>query len=690
MMSTPPDDYLADDDLDITAKLPILSSADIVAAPPGVDATGKYRTQLDTTAALSVDAGEHWDLMDELVSVRDRIVSLEAALADTEIKLTQLHARHESLQRHHAELLFHGQEVSRDRDRLAEERLLWLASRQQLQDQLEQQRVETSAALLDLQQSLEQQQRAGGELHRQLTEQRADAEQLRHQHAHEISGLTRQLEEQRQRGEALHTELLAAQQRFAEQHASAAALARSMARDLLEKDDLQRSLEAREQRIAALESRLSDTSAQLASALANGEALVQSVAVHQQEISERARQAAELQRDLTLAVERIERLVNQVETETAHWRSAEQDKERLRQTVATEREALENARRELSERQAEIGALQDKLSRAVIENDQLSQQLAERNASLNARQEVIASQDRELLVLQQAQATLLQREATLLDSVTALRDELRLAQGALQEQVELLASNARSLDVEREQRHQLSDEVEVLRQQLEQLQWQLQQRDQLTLEQARELDGVNSTNQELTEQIRHREQTVVVQSERIAELSAALQRLQDASARQDEMLQQAQRELAAKRLEQGASARQVEALQVELHQHVEAMQAIRRDIHQVALQTRKNEGGTLLMTLSRVDAEGVVHLLNKSSMSIGRGHDCDIRLQSGSVSRYHAILRISHDAVIFEDMDSTNGCYVNGRRIKRQLLKDGDKLAVGAVPLRFGIRATQD
>ncbi len=599
MMRTPPEDDLADDDLDITAKLPILSSADVFDAPPEVDdATGEYRSQLGVTAALRVEAGEHLDLMDELASVRDRIVSLETALADTEVELTQLHASHDSLQSSHADLLVHSQAVSRDRDRLAEESLLWLASRQQLQDQLEQQRVETSTALLNLQQSLEQQQRASGDLQRQLTEQRAEAEQLRQQHARQIGDLTRQLEGQRQRGEALQTELLTAQQQFAQQHASAAALARSMAQTLLEKDDLQRSLVAREQRIAALESRLSDTSAQLATAVADGESLVQSVATHQQEISERARQAAELQR-------------------------------------------------ELSERQAKIGALQDELNRAVTEKDQLGQQLAERNASLNARQEVIASQDQELLVLQEAQDALMQREATLLDSVTLLREQLGQAQ------------------------------------------LQLQQRDQFALEQARELDGVNSTNRDLTEQIRHRDQTVAVQTERIATLSATLQSLQDESARQDELLQEARRDLAAKNLEQGASARQVEALQVELHQHVEAMQAIRRDIHQVALQTRKNEGGTLLRTLAREDAEGVVHLLNKSSMSIGRGRECDIRLQSGSVSRYHAVLRISHDAVIFEDMNSSNGCFVNGRRIKRQLLKDGDRLKVGAIPLRFAIRATQ-
>jgi pSer/pThr/pTyr-binding forkhead associated (FHA) protein len=120
------------------------------------------------------------------------------------------------------------------------------------------------------------------------------------------------------------------------------------------------------------------------------------------------------------------------------------------------------------------------------------------------------------------------------------------------------------------------------------------------------------------------------------------------------------------------------------------MHAIRRDIQQVALQTRRSEGGTLLRTLTRDDVEGVVHLLNKSSISIGRGPECDIHLRSSSVSRYHAVLRISHDAVILEDMSSTNGCYVNGRRVTRQLLKDGDMLRVGEVPLRFGSRATQD
>jgi pSer/pThr/pTyr-binding forkhead associated (FHA) protein len=84
--------------------------------------------------------------------------------------------------------------------------------------------------------------------------------------------------------------------------------------------------------------------------------------------------------------------------------------------------------------------------------------------------------------------------------------------------------------------------------------------------------------------------------------------------------------------------------------------------------------------------EGVVYLLNKSSMIVGRSDDSDICVESKSVSRQHARLRTSRDAAIIEDLGSTNGCYVNGRRIKRQLLKDGDQLEVGDIKLRFSAR----
>mgnify|MGYP002682317096 CR=1 FL=1 len=89
-------------------------------------------------------------------------------------------------------------------------------------------------------------------------------------------------------------------------------------------------------------------------------------------------------------------------------------------------------------------------------------------------------------------------------------------------------------------------------------------------------------------------------------------------------------------------------------------------------------------------AAGKVFELKEDVVTIGRDLVNDIVLTDTEVSRRHARLVRTDDGFTIEDMNSTNGCFVNGRRIKRQLLKDGDRLKVGDVPLRYGIRATQD
>jgi pSer/pThr/pTyr-binding forkhead associated (FHA) protein len=43
---------------------------------------------------------------------------------------------------------------------------------------------------------------------------------------------------------------------------------------------------------------------------------------------------------------------------------------------------------------------------------------------------------------------------------------------------------------------------------------------------------------------------------------------------------------------------------------------------------------------------------------------------------------------IIEDLNSTNGVLVNGRRISRQILKDGDLVTIGRAEYRFAVRRT--
>lgn len=63
--------------------------------------------------------------------------------------------------------------------------------------------------------------------------------------------------------------------------------------------------------------------------------------------------------------------------------------------------------------------------------------------------------------------------------------------------------------------------------------------------------------------------------------------------------------------------------------------------------------------------------------TIGRGSDCQIRYQQDDVSTHHALLyRDAGGQVVIEDTNSTNGTFVNGQRISRQVLKPGDQVTI--------------
>ena len=53
------------------------------------------------------------------------------------------------------------------------------------------------------------------------------------------------------------------------------------------------------------------------------------------------------------------------------------------------------------------------------------------------------------------------------------------------------------------------------------------------------------------------------------------------------------------------------------------------------------------------------------------------------VSRAHAIVEIDAGAPLVRDLESTNGTFVNGRRISVEALRDGDELLFGNTRMRF-------
>ena len=70
---------------------------------------------------------------------------------------------------------------------------------------------------------------------------------------------------------------------------------------------------------------------------------------------------------------------------------------------------------------------------------------------------------------------------------------------------------------------------------------------------------------------------------------------------------------------------------------------------------------------------------------LGRDSQCEITIPGTYLSRRHAKLSPTEKGLVLEDLDSANGCFVNGERVTRALLQDGDVVSFDV--LKFRIQA---
>jgi pSer/pThr/pTyr-binding forkhead associated (FHA) protein len=75
--------------------------------------------------------------------------------------------------------------------------------------------------------------------------------------------------------------------------------------------------------------------------------------------------------------------------------------------------------------------------------------------------------------------------------------------------------------------------------------------------------------------------------------------------------------------------------------------------------------------------------LTDEVMHVGRGLAADLRLDESSVSRRHAIIVPRPSGARILDDRSSNGTYVNGRRVQQADLRNGDVIVLGRVLLRY-------
>ena len=82
-----------------------------------------------------------------------------------------------------------------------------------------------------------------------------------------------------------------------------------------------------------------------------------------------------------------------------------------------------------------------------------------------------------------------------------------------------------------------------------------------------------------------------------------------------------------------------------------------------------------------LEVNGIRHPLSPPGFTLGRGTDADVRINDPGISRLHARVSVrgTEDAphVTIEDMGSTNGIVVDGRRVQSAPLRDGSRVELG-------------
>jgi hypothetical protein len=89
---------------------------------------------------------------------------------------------------------------------------------------------------------------------------------------------------------------------------------------------------------------------------------------------------------------------------------------------------------------------------------------------------------------------------------------------------------------------------------------------------------------------------------------------------------------------------------------------------------------------ARLQANGRTSIVGRGGAVLGRSRDCDVVLDDPNVSRHHAEVRPSGGSWIVNDLGSTNGVKVNGRRIRGpESLKRGDVIELGTSSVTFDL-----
>jgi len=87
------------------------------------------------------------------------------------------------------------------------------------------------------------------------------------------------------------------------------------------------------------------------------------------------------------------------------------------------------------------------------------------------------------------------------------------------------------------------------------------------------------------------------------------------------------------------------------------------------------------LAIRSLNDDKILAVLRHGELTIGRADDNNLVIELPTVSAYHARIYTYLTASYIEDLDSTNGTYVDGKRIKNHILKPGSVIRMGTCEL---------
>lgn len=168
----------------------------------------------------------------------------------------------------------------------------------------------------------------------------------------------------------------------------------------------------------------------------------------------------------------------------------------------------------------------------------------------------------------------------------------------------------------------------------------------------------------------------------VKRLVRAEEELQRAVRLRDGWLANVREELGAAEAERRNLEQQLEAAQRQINELQDLVSTLRLDLE--ALRAGEPSSGQYESPtpfdpahpprLEPVDHAGPAMTLDRKVITVGRTGDSDLCVPSQLVSRDHARILVSSNTVTVVDVGSVNGCFVNHRQVKKQLLREGDVL----------------